>query len=78
MNALRKIANPHVVRALAGEFFDYSSASAHKLLSDNRDLYVQQSAATVAGNVAPFPRSPTEEPATIPVAAVGGLFSSEA
>lgn len=67
---LRDINNPHIVRALASEFADYS-AGAHKLLSDNRDLYVRQSAATVAGNVAPFPTQPAVESPTIPVAAAG-------
>jgi hypothetical protein len=75
MNALRNIANPHIVRALAGEFFNYESAGAHKLLSDNRDLYVRQSAATRAGSVAPFPGPPATNE-TSPVSA-GGLFSSE-
>lgn len=42
-----------VMRAYAA----YDSAPAHKLLSDNRDLYIAQSAATVAGCPAPFPGS---------------------
>lgn len=55
MNALRKTVNPHIVRALAGEFCNYESEGAHKLLSDNRQLYIVQSAATRDGKRADFP-----------------------
>jgi hypothetical protein len=76
--ALRKIANPHIVRALAGEFCDYGSEAAHKLLSDNRALYIVQSAATRDGKRADFPQAPAiGQDAAIPDAPVAGLFSSE-
>lgn len=40
---------------------EYPSQSGHKLLTDNRDLYIAQSAASRDGNVAPFPaRSPAD------------------
>lgn len=71
--ALRKIANPHLVRALAGEFADYESSS-HKLLSDNRALYIVQSANTRDGKRADFPSSQAVERAAIPVATACGAF----
>lgn len=37
---------------------DYDSAPAHKLLSDNRERYIAQSAATRGGLVAPLPPHP--------------------
>lgn len=74
--ALRNISNPHLVRALANEFCDYASTSAHKLLSDNRALYIVQSANTRDGKRADFPSLPAGEPATIPAATAGGAFSS--
>lgn len=38
-------------------FAEYLSASAHKLLTDNRDLYVAQSRFTRGGKVAQFPKN---------------------
>jgi len=69
---LARIRNPHAVRALSREFCDYGSESAHKLLSDNRTLYIVQSAATVTGRAAPFP-SPAPA-AAIPTGVVGGAL----
>lgn len=41
---------------------EYLSQSAHKLLTDNRDLYIAQSANTRDGKVAPFdPNPPSAE-----------------
>lgn len=54
------------------EFANYASEAAHKLLSDNRDLYVRQSAATENGRVADFP-SPDRSAGSLP-----GHFPSEA
>lgn len=48
--------------AHATEYAEYEG-SAHKLLSDNRHLYIVQSANTVAGKPAPFP-SPSVAPPT--------------
>lgn len=73
MNALHKINNPHLVRALAGEFADYE-ASAHKLLSDNRALYIVQSANTRDGKRADFPNPSPAQSSAIPAAAGGGSF----
>jgi hypothetical protein len=74
--ALRKIANPHLVRALSGEFAGYESSS-HKLLSDNRALYIVQSANTRAGKRADFPSPSDAMESAIPVAVAEGLFSSQ-
>lgn len=74
--ALRKISNPHLVRALAGEFADYE-ASSHKLLSTNRDLYIVQSANTRDGKRAEFPCPSAIQESAIPVAVAEGIFSSE-
>lgn len=63
--------------SVAREFAEYGSAAGHKLLSDNRDLYVRQSAATRNGNVAPFPRPRTHEQSAIPSDGVRGSFYSE-
>lgn len=57
------------------DFADYASAGAHKLLSSNRDFYVQQSANTRDGIVADFP-SPSAPAASLPNGA-GGLFPSD-
>lgn len=43
------------MNALTKAYADYDSAGAHKLLTDNRELYLAQSAATRGGIVAPFP-----------------------
>lgn len=53
-------------RSIAQAYADYDSAGAHKLLSDNRELYWAQSAATRDGIVAPFPapEQPKREPKT--------------
>lgn len=42
----------------------YDSAPAHKLLTDLRDRYIAQSAATRDGEVAAFPHSPPSPVAT--------------
>lgn len=39
-------------------YAEYLSADAHKLLTDNRDLYIAQSARTRDGVVAPFDPDP--------------------
>lgn len=52
----------------AHDYAHYPSAEAHKLLSDNRERYIAQSAATVAGRAAPFP---SRCDALSPVAAAG-------
>lgn len=51
----------------------------HKLLSDNRDAYIAQSAATRGGNVAPFPLprpAGTAYPPPIPADGSGGDSST--
>lgn len=40
---------------------DYESAASHKLLSDNRDLYIAQSAATRDGKAAEFNAKPKDD-----------------
>lgn len=57
------------------EHAPYDAAAAHKLLSDNRHLYIVQSANTVAGRVAPFP-SPSAAPSDSLPALADGLSSS--
>lgn len=60
--------------AHATEYAEYEG-SAHKLLSDNRKLYIIQSQNTVAGRAAPFP-SPSDVPSDpLPVLS-DGLSSS--
>ena len=53
----------------------------HKLLSDNRDAYIAQSAATRGGNVAPFPiprpAVATDSPSPNGAAAAGNLSPQE-
>ena len=51
--------------ALAYPWPDYAD-SAHKLLSDNRDRYIAQSAATRNGVVAPLPARPRIPASALP------------
>lgn len=55
MNALRAIKNPYLVAALSQPVtrLDLTFAQ-EKLLSDNRELYIEQSKRTEAGKVYPF------------------------
>lgn len=53
----------------------YDDAEGHKLLSDNRRLYMVQSENTVAGRAAPFP-SPSAAPSDSLPALADGLSST--
>lgn len=46
---------PRLLRAPNGAHADYKSSDAHKLMSDNRERYIQQSADTEAGRLADLP-----------------------
>lgn len=64
------------VPAYALDYAPYDAAEAHKLLSENRALYLIQSENTVAGRAAPFP-SPSAVPSTSLPALADGLSSSD-
>lgn len=46
---------PQLRRAPNGAHAEYQAAAAHKLLSENRDRYIRQSADTEAGKLAELP-----------------------
>lgn len=69
----------HARVAYDPEWAEYESGG-HKLLSDNRDLYVSQSAATRGGVVATFPRAatlPAAQPAPAGCPQAGNYSQSE-
>lgn len=57
-----------IASVLSNPWFDYP-AGAHKLLSDNRDRYIAQSAATRNGEVATLP---ARGPASLTLSPEGG------
>lgn len=67
-----------LVTALAYPWPDYAD-SAHKLLSDNRDRYIEQSRNTRNGVVAQLPARPSSlhnRPATPPDAGAGSTYTN--
>jgi len=55
-------------------YAEYHSTEAHKLLTDNRDLYIAQSAATRNGRVASYPVSPARCLTALPSRQVAGSY----